>query len=170
MSVCGETLLIKVEGYHCPDSLLSSKQNGRLPLPAELLWTCLGSLKPLYPLPVECHVALVRLQVQLPFPQYEPDQKHLRLLECLWLLLRHLRTLAFSQWPLSTLDIPTSFPQTITLHLPWVKLICLPKADPWMCHHVHSYSGVVQNPVQLWFLCPCGPVANYSRETRDPHL
>jgi hypothetical protein len=90
-------------------------QNGILSLPAWLflLWPCLESLKSLFPLPVKCHIDMVGLQVSFFSPDENLLSKRLRFLECLPMLMRHLRILAFSQWALPTLIIHTLFPITI---------------------------------------------------------
>ena len=115
--------------------------DGGLPLSARL--SLPGRSRNLHPLPEECHVALREITGPTPFlPIRNLVSKHLRFLECLPVLMRRLSTLAFSQWPLSTLDIPTPFSQTIQT---WIKLICLPEADPgdkcYFCStHGHSHT------------------------------
>ena len=71
--------------------------------------------------------------------------------------MRHLSTLAFSQWPLPTLDSPTCLPQNYTtLDLPWLKLSYLSEADPGMLSFPLVLTGHLKPcsrtlfPLSLW--------------------
>lgn len=123
-------------------------QGGEVPLLTRrlLLCSCLGSMKLRYPLPIECHLALVRFYVQLLFsPMRTCTASTSSSLECFPMLKS---TLAFSQW------WPFAYPGYSycllpKLYSPWFtpnKVNLSPKLVP-MCHYYCSYSRAVQNPV-----------------------
>lgn len=103
----------------CYQEALSSVQNGRLPLSVRLPLLNLGDPSP--HTPYLGHVIWPWLWLQVQFLSLDKKlfRQHLRFLECFPMLRRHLRALAFSQWPLLILDIPAPIPQNcITLDIP----------------------------------------------------
>ena len=133
-------MLIKVEIYHWLDSLLRSAHNGGLPVNKRsplfvLFWNNCSSLilsgefnttpSP----PAECLVALIRLQVQLPFFGWEPVQLAPEMLP--W------ANEAFSTSSLQPMTVANpeyseSHSQTfISPESARVKLNCFPAADRW---------------------------------------